>query len=332
MSTYQPVLSVEDDFAFTSHTFQGSAPGPRLIVLGSVHGNETCGTQAILRFMDELARQQVSLVAGTLTVVPIVNRRAYRLNQRGADRNLNRQLGHFSQPQYYEDHVANWLCPLLQQNDVLLDLHSFHTPGLPFVLIGPQDNQGGLEPFAHAAKEEAFAKILGVYQGLEGWLSTYALGVERRKAAFAHMAALPAGVDTEVSYGVGTTEYMRQQGGWGVTLECGQHEDPSAPGVAYQAMINTLAHLGMIEAPLPDAISNITSLCLYDVVDKLDDNDAFGQHFASFDPVPQGQLIGTRANGERIVAQEDSYMVFPNPAARAGEEWFYLARASSRLK
>ena len=36
---------------------------------------------------------------------------------------------------------------------------------------------------------------------------------------------------------------MRSIGGSALTLECGQHEDPAAPDVAYRAIVNTLAHL-----------------------------------------------------------------------------------------
>jgi hypothetical protein len=58
-------------------------------------------------------------------------------------------------------------------------------------------------------------------------------------------ASLPdAQLDLDPRYGIGTTEYMRSVGGWGVTLECGRHDDPAAPEVGYRAILNTLAHSG----------------------------------------------------------------------------------------
>ena len=39
-------------------------------------------------------------------------------------------------------------------------------------------------------------------------------------------------------------------GGSALTLECGQHDDPPAPEVAYRAIMNTLAHLRLIDAPI----------------------------------------------------------------------------------
>ncbi|MGH8848422.1 MAG: succinylglutamate desuccinylase, partial [Polaromonas sp.] len=35
-------------------SYRGLAPGPRLLVLGAVHGNEVCGTHAITQILTEL--------------------------------------------------------------------------------------------------------------------------------------------------------------------------------------------------------------------------------------------------------------------------------------
>jgi hypothetical protein len=72
-------------------------------------------------------------------------------------------------PQDFEDRVANVLCPLLEAHDALLDLHSFHTPGVPFTLIGPRDNGGNVQPFSMAEAEEAMALPPGVARFVEGW-------------------------------------------------------------------------------------------------------------------------------------------------------------------
>ncbi|HEX4328543.1 MAG TPA: succinylglutamate desuccinylase/aspartoacylase family protein, partial [Burkholderiales bacterium] len=163
------------------HQFAGLAPGPKLIVLGAVHGNEVCGTRAIERILGELDDGTLTITRGSVTFVPIVNPLAYRKGQRQGDRNLNRNLEVSAKPQDFEDHVANALCPLLAAADVLLDLHSFHTPGQPFVMIGPQDNRGPLEAFAHAREESRLVAHLGPRRVVEGWMDTYARGVARRR-------------------------------------------------------------------------------------------------------------------------------------------------------
>ena len=310
---------------FQSIAFTGLAPGTRLVVLGAVHGNETCGTRAIRRVISEIEAGRLAIVAGSVTFVPVTNPLAYARHQRMGDRNLNRKLLPTDTPTEFEDRVAGWLCPLLAQHDALLDLHSFHTPGEPFAMLGPEDNQGPLEPFARAAEETALARALGVRRFIDGWLDTYAAGVARRLAA----GASPR--EADVHYGVGTTEYMRAQGGIALTLECGQHDDPAAPEVAYRAIHNALAHLRLTQAAPPAPVTGTQALRLYEVVDRAHDADRFVRDWSSFDPVAAGDVIGIRHDGTPVRTECDGYVVFPHPEAAPGHEWFYLARPSDRL-
>jgi len=312
-----------------SITFHGLEPGPGLIVLGAVHGNETCGTEAILRLAGELERAERRLLRGTLTLVPITNPLAFQRVQRMGERNLNRNFRITDAPQDFEDRLANRLCPLLAAHDVLLDLHSFHTPGEPFVMLGPENNDGGLEPFQRAPEEEALARRLGPRRIVEGWLDTYAVGVARRLRN--PNATLRAQMlSTDPGYGIGTTEYMRSQGGYSVTLECGQHDDPEAPEVGYRAILNTLGHLGLMELPPPPPRSDLEVLRLVEVVDRDDPLDAFSRPWQSFDRIRAGEEIGVRANGVSVRAPADGFVVFPNPNALPGNEWFYRAEISPR--
>jgi len=313
---------------FKSVSYACPEPGKRLVVLGAVHGDETCGTRAIERVVGELDAGTLTLVKGRVTFVPVTNPLAYAEKRRAGDRNLNRKLQPMTTPREYEDHVANWLCPLLAEHEVLLDLHSFRAPGVPFVFIGPRDNAGPLEPFAQGACEEALALRLGVGRVVDGWLATYAAGAARRREL---AAAFPDAVlDLDPAYGIGTTEYMRSVGGAAVTLECGQHEDPRAPDVGYTAIVNTLAHLGLIDAADPAPAPRIEALSLCEVVDRTSDGDAFARTWKSFDRVATGERIGTRADGTPVVAPFDGVVVFPNADAQVGQEWFYLARESDR--
>lgn len=315
--------------ALRLHCFRALQPGPRLIVTGAVHGNETCGSQAIARVAREFDSGALELLRGSLTMVPVTNPLAYERRQRNGERNLNRNLYPNEQPQDYEDRIANVLCPLLAEHDVLLDLHSFHSPGEPFVMLGPQDNTGTLEPFAHAASEQALALRLGPRRIVEGWLSTYAEGVRRRLARTPTQDR--AGLlSTDPRYGVGTTEYMRSQGGYALTLECGQHADPAAPEVAWRAIHRTLAHLQLIAATAPEPVASAQLLRLTTVIDKHHADDRFVRTWSSYDPVRQGETIGMRHDGTPVQAAQDGFIVFPNPGASTGNEWFYFAQAGSR--
>jgi predicted deacylase len=307
-----------------AHSFAGLAgSGPRLIVLGAVHGNETCGTRAIERVLAELDSGALAIARGLLTLVPVTNPLAYAKGQRRGERNLNRGLQPTDSPAEYEDHIANQLCPWLAAHDVLLDLHSFASPGRPFVMRGPADNDGMLEPFAHAAAEGRFAAHLGPTRIVEGWMAAYAQGAARRRER---------GLtdDADPSYGIGTTEYMRAQGGYGVTLECGQHADPAAPDVGYRAIRQAIALLGLTETALAPPPAEFERLRLTEVVDREHAADRFVRPWRSFDAVCAGEHVGERHDGAPVIANANGHIVFPDVNALPGHEWFYFAQASER--
>jgi uncharacterized protein len=309
--------------ALRAHQFAGLQSGPKLIVLGAVHGNETCGTRAIERVLTELDSGALRIERGLLTLVPVTNPLAYAQGERRGERNLNRRLLPSAAPVEFEDRIANVLCPWLAAHDVLLDLHSFNSPGRPFVMRGPADNDGALEPFGHAAAEGRLAAHLGPTRIVEGWMAAYAQGAARRR----ERGLLE---DADPSYGIGTTEYMRSQGGYGVTLECGQHADPAAPEVGYQAIRQAMALLGLAEIELAPPAAEFERLRLAEVVDRQHAADRFVREWRSFDAVHAGEFVGERHDGRPVIAQADGHIVFPDASALPGHEWFYFAQASQR--
>jgi uncharacterized protein len=165
-------------------------------------------------------------------------------------------------------------------------------------------------------------------------MPAFALGVSRR-------------ANDKVSYGVGTTEYMRSQGGIAVTVECGNHVDPQAPEVAYQAIHRALRNFDLIEVcdvhgtvlSMPSTpkvkTESMEVLELYEVIDRHHIDDVFVKPWRSFDPVQVNEVIAYRAaqNGQTaqaVMAPQAGRIVFPNANAVVGKEWFYLARISHR--
>ena len=331
LTTLPEQIPLQDELPFHTLRFRSPLPGPRLIVTAAVHGNETCGTFALKRLAQEIETGAIKLQCGFLTLVPVTNPKAYRLQRRAGDRNLNRRLAPTDTPQQFEDHLANWLCPLLAEHDGLLDLHSFQSGDRAFALFGPTNNAGSLEPFSQASIEEALVQRLGCNRFVYGWLDTYAKGIKRRALEVQAGRFTAASVDTDTAYGVGTTEYMRSQGGWAITLECGQHDDIGGREVAYQAVINTLIHVGLIKGEPVAPAADFEVLGLYDVFDRFHTDDQFAKVWKSFDPITKNSLIGTRADGTELRAEQDCFIVFPNNKSQPGQEWFYLARAGGRL-
>lgn len=291
-----------------------------------MHGNETCGTKAILRVIDDIESRRLAIAAGTVTFVPVTNPLAYAKGERSGDRNLNRNLAPTASPVDFEDGVANWICPLLARHEILLDLHSTRAKAVPFAMLGPVDNDGPLQPFRHAARERALALRLGIRRFVDGWLETYAKGVERRVRESGVTGERANALNTDPKYGVGMTEFMRAAGGCAVTLECGQHEDPAAPEVGYRAIVNALAHLGLTRSAPPPPVEDFEYLSLHEVTDRAHPGDAFSREWSSFDRIARGELVATRHDGTKVLAEDDGFILFPDAKALPGNEWFYVAR------
>jgi L,D-peptidoglycan transpeptidase YkuD (ErfK/YbiS/YcfS/YnhG family)/predicted deacylase len=304
-----------------SVSFSGLHPGPRLLVTGAVHGNETCGPEAIARAIADCRAGKFAIRRGQVTFVPIVNAKAYRLNSREGDRNLNRGLRERAIPSDNEDLVGNVLCKLLRAHDVLLDIHSFRSQGEAFVFVGPEDNSGEIEPFQLSGPESELALRLGPKTIMHGWLPAYTrASLERRRR----------GGQGDPAEGIGTTEFMRAVGGYGVTLECGNHSDPRAVDIAYDAIVNALGHLGLTDAqPSPAKIERTIEIVDAALCDSA--GDRLARDFVTGDAVRSGETIVVRADGSKLTAPSDGFVVFPDRKARPMGEIYYFGVPSKRF-
>jgi succinylglutamate desuccinylase len=97
--------------------------------------------------------------------------------------------------------------------------------------------------------------------------------------------------------------------------------------VARHAILQTLALLGLCALPLAPVQANREILRLVDVTDRAHADDRFSREWRSFDPVKTGEVIGMRQDGEAVKAPAEGFVVFPNPGAEVGQEWFYFAQA-----
>ncbi len=134
--------------------FDGPAPGPHAVILALVHGNEIGGAVVL----DRMLREGPSPLRGSLTF-GFVNLEAYArfdpaqpTASRYADEDFNRlwEPEQLNGPrQSLELARARAIRPLIEQADVLLDLHSMLWPSDPLILCGP------------TAKGRALAELIG---------------------------------------------------------------------------------------------------------------------------------------------------------------------------
>jgi uncharacterized protein len=283
-----------------SVTFSGLESGPRLLVLGAVHGNEKCGTVGILRIIAEIETGTIGIARGQVTFVPVANPDAFSIGKRFVERNLNRYLVPTNNPTCYEAKLGNILCPLLASADVLLDIHSYTVGGEAFIFVGPPN-----------PRERAFAASLGPHTLLTGWGDAYAATGRKVKSA-----------DDEES--TGTTEYARRFGAIAVTIECGQHDDVAAIEVAYTSIRNALRHLAMTtetEAITPSTVPRVVTVTQ---VIYRDSEGTFPKRWKHLDPVTKGEIMACQADGEPIRAPDEGFIILPHAECELQHEWFYF--------
>jgi len=106
------------------YRIQGREPGPTLLIIGGIQGNEPGGYLAADRFVD------LTLKRGNLIVVPRANFYAILKNQRGPHGDMNRRFRDVP-PKDYVDRIVDVLKELMSEADCLLNLHDgsgFYSP------------------------------------------------------------------------------------------------------------------------------------------------------------------------------------------------------------
>lgn len=276
-------------------TLSGNQSGKKILILGAIHGNEVCGPEAIAQVMQHLQTQPDLLERGSVTFVPITNQKAYEHGVRYVEENLNRVIKREDTPQTCEAQIANEVCGLIESHDVLLDLHSFTSPGIPFVFLDYP-----------SAENTAFMKALNQPYSVEGWPTMYV----------AHESGI-------VSYD--TQRYAQESGKIALTVECGQHSDPMSIDVAERMIYKTLRHFNLIATADRLVSKTITRrVIMKELFVREHEADHLLVPYENFFPVSKDDVIAKRHNGFEIVSSVSGCIVLPKSQSKAGEEFFYL--------
>ena len=275
-----------------SFSFTGDAPGPHLLCLGGVHGNEPCGVVALRRITDRLSGGGNRLKAGRLTVIPCCNEMACAKDVIYIDQNLNRCVRKYDAPRNNEQKAAHELTSFIDQCDIMIDLHSTTAPTVPF---------GFLDTDSPAGRD--LARAVGLGKILIGWPALY-----------------PDDKDPT------TQTYAEAAGKLALTIECGQHADAAAPDRAEYYVLNALSFLGMTAGPAPLPSVSPAYLRMTGVFYQKDQL-SFVKSWQNFMPVKSGDPIAANDKGGLIAAPYDGEIIMPRAVAKDGEELFYMATA-----
>jgi len=170
----------------------GSGPGPRLWIHGSVHGDEYEGPQTIVRLGRQLDPKAIN---GLVIAIPVLNTTAFESYRRTSpvdNLDLNRVFPGNPDGFLTEQIAYNVFNTIKANADFLIDLHSgggdlFHRPLSLYTTVGNAEND---------AKAKEMAEYFGVGQlvlGTRGHFLKGTISVEVSKVGVPCMAAEAGG-------------------------------------------------------------------------------------------------------------------------------------------
>ncbi len=206
------------------HTFDSGVPGPHVMVNALTHGNEVCGAITVKALLDLGLRPRRGSL--TLAFANVDAYHAFDPTRPDASRYVDQDFNRVWTAAVLDDgsrdsselRRARAMRPLIDTVDLLLDLHSMHEKSLPLIVSGPLD------------KGIALARAVGA----------------------------PANVIVDEGHPEGRR--MRDYEGFGdpaspknaLLIECGQHWEAAAVGVAKDSTARFLLNAGVIdEADVP---------------------------------------------------------------------------------
>jgi hypothetical protein len=290
---------------------KGCKPGPTLIVLGSVHGNEPAGALAARRVVTSLERKKEELCGEVILLAG--NTRALARGLRYVDTDLNRhwtpeniRAVRRSQPTPAEASETLELRELLRELDAameratgelyFIDLHTTSAHGVPFATVGD------------TLRNRAFALNFPV---------TIVLGLEEQIEGTA-------------------LEYVNNLGAVTLGLEAGQHEAPSSidhhEAVIYLAMVaaanlcpQDVPELDFYRSLLERASSGarIIEIRHRHAISPADEFE-MDAGFENFQAVERGQRLAHDRRGP-VRALETGMIILPLYQA-LGDDGFFLGR------
>ena len=315
MLTDMPTVSRSFQRIIGVHT--GAHPGPSLVCVGGIHGNETSGIVALESVFDTLARGDYSF-RGELTGIA-GNLQALRLGDRYIGSDLNRVWT----PERVQALVAGGPADLAPEdwqemselhtalteafdrargNVVFLDLHTSSAFGEPFVLLGDT--------------------------------------IRNRRFAFQFPAPVILGLEETID-GV-LLEQVNSLGHITIGFEAGQHDDPQSIRNQEAAIWIMLNAAGCIDgAQIPAARDAVDSLrqqtkhlpAVMEIRHRrpVEVGDGFRMlpDYRNFQPVTMGEVLAATHDGD-VRAEETGRILLPLYQGK-GNDGYFIGRSVSRF-
>lgn len=289
----------------------GALPGPTLICVAGLHGNEPAGVHGVRRVLPRLARRASEMRGAFLALAG--NVAALSEGRRFVDRDLNRAWTDERLLALREPGSTGELTEDLEQLALLREIEAVvrARSGTVYVLdLHTTSGPGGIfSAFTDALPQRAFAAhfpvpmIFGLEEQVEGTL----------------------------------LNLLSEQGFVSITVETGQHDEPAAIDRAEAAVWIALEAAGLLPGRLVPEATEARKRLQRDAGHlpralemryrhPLEDGDGFAMDpgYRNFQPVWKGQVIARDGQGE-IRVGEDALLLMPLYQEQ-GEDGFFLVR------
>ncbi len=274
------------------YSFDSGKPGKNILILGSIHGDEPCGSLAIEKLREGIVSWKIQLLEWKITCIPYANLVAYQQQKRQITENLNRIFWSNRSGDIYD--IARNIEKEILESDFILDLHSFSSWVDPFIF-----NDYNTEHI------NTIIQNIPIKYVMTGWTELYKETPELDTIGFAKKNGQP----------------------W-ITIECGENTDPKSQENAYTAIISVLWFFQIIEKETPKQKQEQIWIHV-DTIIRKEEEGSFLKEWKNFDPVEKWEPIGIYNSGKIISAPYDGMIIMPNSSVEKNWEWCYFGKITS---
>ncbi len=290
---------------------QGALPGPTLICVAGLHGNELAGVHGVRRVIPRLAARAPEMRGAFVALAG--NLAALSEGRRFVDRDLNRAWTDERILQLREAGSVGELAEDLEQLALLR----------------------AIEEVVRARSGTVYVLDLHTTSGPGGIFSAFTDSLPQRAFAAHFPVPMIFGLEEQVD---GTLlNLLSEQGFVSITVETGQHDEPAAVDRAEAAVWIAVEASGLLPGRLVPEATDARKRLRRDAGHlpralemryrhPLEDGDGFAMDpgYSNFQPVGRGQVIARDARGE-IRVEEGALLLMPLYQEQ-GEDGFFLVR------
>lgn len=292
----------------------GRRPGPTLLCVAGIHGNEPAGVHAVRRVLSALEDRRADIEGRFIALAG--NIAALQRGRRFVDRDLNRAWTSARIVQLRTNGTAGGTVEDREQVELLEEI----------------------EDVVDAADGPVYVLDLHTTSGPGGIFSAFTDSIPHREFASSFPVPMIFGLEELVD---GTLlNLLSEHGIVAVTVETGQHDEPEAVDRAEAALWIALVTSGVLPERRAPEVTEARKLLqravrhlprALEMRQKRDvvQGDGFVMRpgYSNFDPVRAGEVVARDARGEVSVA-EDGRLLMPLYQEQ-GEDGFFLVREFS---